>query len=53
MLQIGKNTFYIQKNKIPMKIPEFKRSGIGIITEFCGISKDFPPLVVMPIAPWA
>jgi hypothetical protein len=25
-----------------MKIPEFKRSGNGIIAEFCGISTGFP-----------
>ncbi len=25
-----------------MKIPEFKRSGIGIIAEFCGIMSGFP-----------
>jgi hypothetical protein len=31
VFRIGGNTFYDQKNKIPMKIPEFKskRSGIG------------------------
>ncbi len=34
MLQIGGNTFYDCKNKIPMKIPEFKRSGIGTIPDF-------------------
>jgi hypothetical protein len=32
--RIGGNTFYNQKNKIPMKIPESKRSKIGIIPEF-------------------
>ncbi len=37
VLQIGGNTFYDQKNKILMKIPKFKRSGIGIIAEFHGI----------------
>ncbi len=42
MLQIGGNTFYELNNKIPMKILEFKRSGIGIITEFRGISSGFP-----------
>jgi hypothetical protein len=26
VFRIGGNTFYNQKNKIPMKIPEFKRS---------------------------
>jgi hypothetical protein len=42
MFQIGGNTFYNQKNKIPMKIPEFKRSGIRITTEFHGIPSGFP-----------
>jgi hypothetical protein len=36
------NTFYNQKNKTPMKIPEFKRSRIGIIVEFCRIPSGFP-----------
>jgi hypothetical protein len=35
MFQIGGNTFYDQKNEIPLKILEFKRLGIGIIMEFC------------------
>jgi hypothetical protein len=39
---IGGNTFYDRKNKIPMKIPEFKRSRIGLIAEFCGIPNRFP-----------
>jgi hypothetical protein len=39
---IGGNTFYDRKNKIPMKIPEFKRSGIGLIMEFRGIPNGFP-----------
>ncbi len=34
--------FTIGKIKIPMKIPEFKRSGIGLIAEFCGILNGFP-----------
>jgi hypothetical protein len=42
MLPIGGNEFYNQKNELPMKIPEFKRSGIGIIAEFCGIPSRFP-----------
>jgi hypothetical protein len=42
MFRIGGNTFYNLKNKIPMKIPEFKRSGIGIIAEFRGIPSGFP-----------
>jgi hypothetical protein len=39
---IGGNTFYDWKNKIWMKIPEFKRSGIGLIAEFHGIPNVFP-----------
>ncbi len=39
---IGGNTFYARKNKILMKILEFKRSGIGIIAEFRGIPSGFP-----------
>jgi hypothetical protein len=42
VFQIGGNTFYDRKNKIPIKIPEFKRSGIGIIAEFHGILSGFP-----------
>jgi hypothetical protein len=42
VLQIGGNTFYDQKNKILMKILEFKRSGIRIIEEFRGIPSGFP-----------
>jgi hypothetical protein len=42
VLRIGGNTFYDWKNRILMKIPEFKRSGIGIIAEFCGIPSGFP-----------
>jgi hypothetical protein len=34
--------FTIKKNKIPMKILEFKRSGIRIIVEFRGILNGFP-----------
>jgi hypothetical protein len=45
VFRIGGNTFYDRKNKIPMKIPEFKRSGIGFIAEFCGILNGFPNLV--------
>jgi hypothetical protein len=33
VFQICGTTFYNQKYKIPMKIPEFKRSGIGIDSE--------------------
>jgi hypothetical protein len=39
---IGGNTFYDQKNIITMKIPEFERSGIGIIAEFYRILNGFP-----------
>ncbi len=42
MFRIGGNTFYDRKNKIPMKILEFKRSGIGLIAEFRGIPNGFP-----------
>jgi hypothetical protein len=42
MLQIGRDKFYGQKNEIPMKNPEFKRSGIRIIAEFHGIRSRFP-----------
>ncbi len=44
MFRIGGNTFYDWKNKIPMKIQEFKRSGIGLIAEFHGIPNGFPNL---------
>ncbi len=46
MFQIGRNTFYDRKNKIPMKIPEFKRSGIGIMAKFHGILSGFPNQVL-------
>jgi hypothetical protein len=42
VLRIGRNKFYDQKNEIPMKILEFKRSQIGIIAEFYGIPNGFP-----------
>jgi hypothetical protein len=42
--RIGGNTFYNRKNKILMKIPEFKRSGIGLIAEFRGILNRFSNL---------
>ncbi len=35
-------THFMIGKKIPMKILEFKRYGIGIIAEFCGISSGFP-----------
>ncbi len=41
MLRIGKNTFYDQKHKILINIPEFKRSRTGIIVEFRGIPSGF------------
>jgi hypothetical protein len=47
VLQIGGNTFYNQKNKIWMKIPEFKRSRIRIIVEFCGNLSGFPNQVFL------
>jgi hypothetical protein len=43
VFRIGKNTFYDRKNKILLKIPEFKRSGIGLIAEFRGIPNGFLP----------
>jgi hypothetical protein len=42
VFRIGRNTFYDQKNKIPKKILEFKRFGIGLIAKFCGIPNGFP-----------
>jgi hypothetical protein len=42
VFRIGGNTFYVRKNKIPMKIPEFKRSRIGIIAECRGVPSRFP-----------
>jgi hypothetical protein len=47
VFRIGVNTFYDCKNKNPMKIPEFKRSRIGIIAEFRGIPNGFPNQVYM------
>jgi hypothetical protein len=44
VFRISGNTFYDQKNKIPMKIPEFKKSEIGKIVEFRGIPNGFPNL---------
>jgi hypothetical protein len=42
VFRIGGNTFYDQKNKILMKILEFKRSGIRLIAEFRRIPNGFP-----------
>jgi hypothetical protein len=42
VFRISGNTFYDRKNKIPMRIPEFKRSGIGLIAEFRGVPNGFP-----------
>jgi hypothetical protein len=42
VFRIGRNTFYDRKNKIPMKIPELKRSGIGLIMEFHRNLNGFP-----------
>jgi hypothetical protein len=41
--------FYDWKNKIPMKIPESKRSEIGIIVEFHGIPNGFFNLVMIKV----
>ncbi len=46
VFRIGGNTFYDWKNKIPVKIPEFKRSGIGLIAKFHGIPNGFPNLAL-------
>ncbi len=40
--QIGGDKFYNQKNRILIKIPAGKRSGIGMIAEFFGIPSRFP-----------
>jgi hypothetical protein len=42
MFRIGGNTFYDWKNKILMKISEFKRSETGLIVEFRRIPNGFP-----------
>ncbi len=42
VFRISGTTFYNQKNKIPMKNPEFKKSGIGLIVKSCGIPNGFP-----------
>jgi hypothetical protein len=47
--RIGGNTFHDRKNKIPMKILEFKRSGIGLIVEFRGIPNGFPNQASHPL----
>jgi hypothetical protein len=47
VFRIGGNTFYDRKNKIPMKIPESKRSEIGKIAEFRGIPNRFSNLALM------
>jgi hypothetical protein len=44
VFRIGGNTFYDRKSKILMKIPEYKRSGIGLIAKFHGILNGFPNL---------
>ncbi len=48
MFRICGNTFYDWKNKIPMKIPEFKRSGIRLIAEFRLIPNGFPNQALKP-----
>ncbi len=35
-------THFTIGKKNPMKIPEFKRSGIGLIADFCGTLNGFP-----------
>jgi hypothetical protein len=47
VFRIGGNTFYDWKNKTPMKIPESKRSEIGIIPEFLRILNEFSNLAVL------
>jgi hypothetical protein len=42
VFRIGGNTFYDRKNKILIKIPEFKRSRIRLIAELRGILNGFP-----------
>jgi hypothetical protein len=49
VFRIGGNTFYDWKNKILMKILEFKRSGIRLIAEFRGIPNGFPNQVKVSI----
>jgi hypothetical protein len=44
VFRIGGNTFYDQKNKNPKKIPESKRSEIGVIAECRGTPNGFPNL---------
>jgi hypothetical protein len=42
VFRIDGNTFYDRKNKNLLEILEFRRSGIGLIAEFCGIPNGFP-----------
>jgi hypothetical protein len=42
MFGSGRNMFYNRKNEFLIKIPAGKRSGIRIITEFCGIPSGSP-----------
>ena len=53
VFRIGGNTFYDWRNEILMKIPEFKRSGIGLIAEFCGLPNGFPNLGLQQNVPVA
>jgi hypothetical protein len=53
VFRIGGDTFYDREYKIPMKIPESKRSEIGIIAEFRGIPNGFPNLPFHHIFPLA
>ncbi len=52
MFRIGGNTFYDRKNKILMKILEFKRSVIALIKEFRGIPNRFPNHGLQRLAAW-
>jgi hypothetical protein len=44
VFRIGRKTFYDQKNIIPMRIPESKRSKIVVIAGFRAIQNGFPNL---------
>jgi hypothetical protein len=51
VFRIGGNTFYDQKNKIPMKIPEFKRSRIGLSRNSAEFQTNFPTKFCKSILP--
>jgi hypothetical protein len=46
MHRIGRNTYYDWKNKIPMKILEFKRSRIGMIGNYARFRMGFSTKVL-------